>query len=305
MYTDIKEIIDMSKDYIILVDANCDLPKEYLANHKIPVMPMGYSVNGVDYPGFPPSEQEAKDFYNELRQGADTKTVALAPDTVKTVFEEYLKQDLDVLYLAFSSGLSSTYNNARIAREELIESYPDKEIFVVDTLAASLGEGLIIHYAVEMKKQGKTISEVARFVEENRQKFCHYFTVDDLHFLHRGGRVSKATAIVGSVLGIKPVLHVNEEGKLIAIGKVRGRKQSLEALVNKMESKIGENKNDIVFISHGDCKEDADYVAELIKKKFGIKSFLINYIGTSIGSHSGPGTVALFFVGDNRTEISK
>ena len=205
-----------------------------------------------------------------------------------------------MLCIAFSSGLSGTYHSICLAAEELREKYPEATISVVDSLCASMGEGLLIHKAAMLKEAGKSLQEVTQWLEENKLHLCHNFTVDDLFFLHRGGRVSKTTAIVGSALGIKPVLHVDNEGKLVPVGKVRGRKQSLIALVDRMVKQVQGVENDIVFISHGDCLEDAEFVRDQIKERLGIQNFMINYIGPTIGSHSGPGTVALFFMGQSR-----
>ena len=207
-----------------------------------------------------------------------------------------------MLHLAFSSGLSGSYNSVRLAAEELKEEYPDRKIIVVDSLCASLGEGLFVYKAVQMKEAGASMEEVAAWLEEHKQNFCHVFTVDDLFHLYRGGRVSKAAAIVGTMINLKPLLHVDDEGHLIPLSKVRGRKKSLATLVSMMEERIGswKDKNDIIFISHGDCEEDAQYVAKLVREKFGYESFLINTIGATIGTHSGPGTVALFFMGEYR-----
>ena len=193
-------------------------------------------------------------------------------------------------------------NNIKEAAEELKEEYPDRKIIVVDSLCASLGEGLFVYKAVQMKEEGTSMEEVAAWLEEHKQNFCHVFTVDDLFHLYRGGRVSKAAAIVGTMINLKPLLHVDDEGHLIPLSKVRGRKKSLATLVSMMEERIGswKDKNDIIFISHGDCEEDAQYVAKLVREKFGYESFLINTIGATIGTHSGQGTVALFFMGEYR-----
>jgi len=190
----------------------------------------------------------------------------------------------------------------RIAADEIREEYPDRKLIVIDSLCASLGEGLLVHYAVLMKKEGKSIDEVAEWLESHKLNLVHLFTVDNLFHLHRGGRVSRTTAIVGSMLNIKPILHVDNEGHLINIGKVRGRKKSLIELTDLMEEKIGSYKPscDTIFISHGDCEDDAKFVAERIGKKYKLKTVLINYVGSVIGSHSGPGTLALFFLGDQR-----
>lgn len=293
----------MKQTFQLITDMNCDLPENFAKEHKIEMMSMGYSVDGVEYlTAEHPESLDSKEFYTKMREGAVTKTVALETELFRETAKKYLEQDMDVLYIAFSSGLSSTFQNSARIAEELAAEYPSRKIKVVDSLCASLGQGLLVYYAAAQRDEGKRIDEVAEWIEDNRLKICHYFTVDDLNFLHRGGRVSKTTAVVGSMLGIKPVLHVDDDGHLIAIGKVRGRKQSLTALVDRMEKKIGGNENKIVFISHGDCEDDAKFIAEQVRKRFGIKSFLINYIGASIGSHSGPGTAALFFVGDDRKE---
>ena len=198
--------------------------------------------------------------------------------------------------------MSSSYNNAAVVARELNEQYTGNKVIVIDTLSASLGQGLVVHKAVQLRKEGKTIDETAAWVEENKLHFCHQFTVDDLNHLYRGGRVSKLTAVAGTLIHVKPILHVSDEGKLIPIGKVRGRKKSLIALVDNMERTIGSyrDKNDIVFISHGDALEEAEYVAELVKERFGIENFLINPVSPTIGAHSGPGTIALFYMGDRR-----
>lgn len=293
----------MKDTFQLITDMNSDLPLNFAKEHNIEIMLMGYNVDGTEYlTSEHPENLDPKEFYDRMRKGAVTKTVALETELCRDTLKKFLDQDKDVLYIAFSSGLSSTCQNSMRVAEELKQEYPHRKIRVVDSLSASLGQGLLVHYAAGLRDEGKGVDEVAKAVEGNRLKFCHYFTVDDLHFLHRGGRVSKTTAVVGSMLGIKPVLHVDDEGHLIAVGKVRGRKQALTALVDHMEKKVGREENKIVFISHGDCEEEAKFVADLVRKRFGIKSFLINYIGPSIGSHSGPGTVALFFVGENRTE---
>lgn len=220
----------------------------------------------------------------------------------KESFLKYLKENKEILCIAFSSGLSGTYNSMRVAAEEIMEEQPDCRIIVIDSLCASLGEGLLVHKAVTLRDQGKSLEEVAEWVKNNRLHLVHVFTVDDLYHLYRGGRVSRATAVVGTLAGIKPKLHVDDEGHLIVIGKVRGRKKSLHALVDYMEEKMGSyrDQNDIVFISHGDDLPAAELVRDLVKERFGIDSFLINYVGPTIGSHSGPGTLALFFMGEER-----
>ena len=202
--------------------------------------------------------------------------------------------------LAFSSGLSTTYQSARIAAEELLEAYPDRMIRVVDTLSASLGQGLLVWYTCRKRDEGLSLDETADWVEENKLHLCHWFTVDDLFFLKRGGRISGATAVMGTMLNIKPVLHMDDEGHLISMGKARGRKAAIQALAEKTRE-LGEGyDNATMFISHGDCREDAEYLAGLLKKKYGVKNVYVSYVGAVIGSHSGPGTLALFFMGRHR-----
>lgn len=288
----------MSKQYIITSDSTCDLPQKVLSDYNLTILPLSYSISGVEYSG--DNTLSIEEFYAKMRAGEMTKTSQLVPEYVEKTFEKIINDGFDILHLGFSSGLSGSYNNARIAMDELKQKYPDSKIRVIDTLCASMGEGLFLYKACELKKQGKTLDEVADWCEENKLHLCHMFTVDDLMHLHRGGRVSKTSAIAGSILGIKPILHVDNEGHLIPIGKIRGRKQSLEALVNEMDKRIGPYKNDVIGISHGDCLEDAEYVKKLIEKKYGIKNFIINHVGPVIGSHSGPGTVALFFMGEYR-----
>lgn len=218
------------------------------------------------------------------------------------IFERLIRENDEILCVSFSSGLSGTYNSVALAAQNVCESHPGKKIRVVDSKAASLGQGLMVDYALKMQKEGKGLDETADFLEQNFGHFVHVFTVDDLNHLYRGGRVSRATAFVGTLANIKPILHVDDEGHLINIGKVRGRKKSLIELVNLMEQKIGDHvkENHTIFISHGDSPADAQFVADEVKKRFGIDSFLINYVGPTIGAHSGPGTIALFFYGDER-----
>lgn len=287
----------------ITTDSTADLPVEYLKEHNIGCMPISYILDGVTYGR--ERELDWKDFYFKMRsEGKMPTTSQINPAEAKEYFEEYIKTEKEILHLAFSSGLSGTYNNMRMAAEEVMEEHPDCRIIVVDSLCASMGEGLFVHKAVRMRDAGKSMEETARFLNEHVQNFVHVFTVDDLFHLYRGGRVSRTTAVIGTLASIKPKLHVDSEGHLIVIGKVRGRKKSLNALVDYMEEKMGgylqENKDDFVFISHGDALEDAEYVRDQIRERFGIQHFMINHIGPTIGAHSGPGTIALFFMGESR-----
>jgi DegV family protein with EDD domain len=238
--------------------------------------------------------------YNGLRIGEAASTAAANPDDWANVIEPALKNGEDALVLAFSSGLSTTYQSAVIAANDLSEQYSDRKIIVVDTLCASMGQGLLVWYACQKRDAGLSIEEVAQWCEDNKQNLCQWFTVDDLMYLKRGGRISAATALIGTMLQIKPILHVDEEGHLISISKTRGRKASIAALAAKMGELGLEGMNDTVFISHGDCIGDAEYLAGLLKERYGVKNVVISYVGGVIGSHSGPETLALFFMGSQR-----
>lgn len=287
--------------YIILTESNCDLSPEQIKKWNIEVLPMPFTVEGKQYLGYPDGrEMKIEEFYNLLREGKMSKTAAPNPADFVEKVEPFLKEGKDVLYIAFSSGLSSTCINANMAAAELMEKYPERKFLVVDSLCASMGLGLMVALACDKRDEGLSIEDNAKWVEENKLYLCHWFTVNDLFHLKRGGRVSATSAILGSALGIKPVLHVDDEGHLIPVSKVRGRKQSLDALVKMMAETVTDAKNGYVFISHGDCLEDAKYVEKQIREKLGSKKFYINFIGTSIGTHSGPGTVALFFLGSHR-----
>lgn len=289
-------------EYIISTDTSCDFPLEYVKQHQLPLVTLFYSIDGVTGENGCPSSDVLKNFYDKMRAGSMTKTQQASIEDTEKVFREILKEGKDILHIAFSSGLSGTANAARLAAENMMEEFPGCKIIVIDSLCASLGQGLLVDYALKLQQQGKTMEETAKWLEDHIQNICHLFTVEDLKYLQRGGRISKTTALVGTMIGIKPVLHVDPEGKLVSISKVRGRKQSIQALVNKMEENIGKYRDEKqpIFISHGDCIEDANYLADLVKERFGYDEFLINDVGPTIGAHSGPGTLALFFMGETR-----
>ncbi len=288
-------------DFIIVSDSTADLNEEYVNKTGLPIFHLTYTIEGKSYGSN--EELDPKVFYKMMRDGSMPITSQVNPDEAKAGIMELLKINKNVLYLAFSSGLSGTYNSVRLAAEEINEEVEGANVIVCDTLAASMGEGLIVYKAIKLREEGKTIEEVAKWVEEYKLNSVHMFTVDDLNHLYRGGRVSRGTAFIGTVLSIKPVLHVDDEGHLIPISKERGRKKSLLALVDLMEERMGRFKdenNDMIMISHGDCEEDALFVKEEVEKRFGFTNFMINCIGPTIGTHAGPGTVALFFMGENR-----
>lgn len=285
--------------FIISTDTTSDLPENFIKENDIDIHPLYYTFGENTYGGA--NTLPEKEFYAKMRGGELPVTNATNPEVSEEYFTKRVQAGYDVLHIAFSSALSSTYNNTCLAAREVMEKYPDRKIIVIDSLSASMGEGLIVYHALKQQKLGHSIDEVAAYLQAHIENFCHYFTVDDLFHLYRGGRVSRTAAILGTLASVKPMLHVDSEGKLIPLNKVRGRKKSLIALVDSMEKLMGSyrEENDIVFISHGDCLEDAQFVAKLIKERMGIDAW-INYVCPTIGAHSGPGTLALFFLGERR-----
>ncbi|MBR6293761.1 MAG: DegV family protein [Lachnospiraceae bacterium] len=286
------------RDYIISTDSTADLPDDYVKQHNITVHPLYYILDDFQYGGermIPKHE-----FYQRMRDGAIATTCASNPDVVSSLFTREVEAGYDILHIGFSSALSSSYNNAAVVSREVMEAHPEARITVIDSLAASLGQGLLVHYAVKLKEEGKSLEEVAEWVENNKLHICHQFTVEDLKYLYRGGRISKSVAILGTLINVKPVLHVDNEGRLVPMSNVRGRKKSLNTLVANMAAQIGDYKNEIIFIGHGDSLEDAEYVRDKVKEQFGIDSFIVDYISPTIGAHSGPGTIALFHLGESR-----
>ena len=284
--------------YRIVTDTACDFPQQMYGERGLTVVPLTVNYQGKEYNNY--TEQWLQEMYAGLRAGEVATTSAVNPDGWAGAIEPILAAGEDVLVLTFSSGLSTTYQSAVIAGNELMEKYPGRTVNVVDTLCASLGQGLFVHYAAQKRDEGMSLQELTDWCSEWRFKQCHWFTVDDLMYLKRGGRVSAATALVGTMLKIKPVLHVDDEGHLISKSKVRGRKASIDALVKKMQETVLPGMNDLAYICHGDCIDDANYLAEQIKEKCGVKEVFIYYTGAVIGSHSGPGTLALFYLGEHR-----
>ncbi len=289
------------KDFMITTDTTADLPEDYIAEHELGIMSLTYTIEGQTYDREHPLD--VKEFYQMMRSGSMPTTSQVNPETAKGVFIQIATtNEKNILHIAFSSGLSGSYNSARIAAEELEEEGFPYKIIVIDSLCASLGEGLLVHKALAMRDNGASLEETAKWVEDNKLHMVHNVTVDDLNHLFRGGRVSKTAAFVGTIVNIKPLIHVDNEGRLIPLEKIRGRKKSLITLVDCMEKQMGSfrDQNDIIFISHGDALEDAEYVAKMIEERLGFKSFLLNTIGSTIGAHAGPGTIALFYLGEYR-----
>ncbi len=288
-------------EYVLITDSSADLSQEMVQELGVTVLPLSFTIQGKTYRNYPDNrEMDLPLFYDMLRAGELATTSAVNVAEYTQAVEPILQEGKDVLILAFSSGLSSTYQASVLAAGELREKYPDRKIYTVDTLCASLGQGLLVYLAAQEQRKGKSIEEVRDWAEETKLHLCHQFTVDDLHFLKRGGRISATTAVVGSMLQIKPVLHVDNEGHLINIGKARGRQASLKALVDKMEKTVTEEGRKTVFISHGDCRKDAVTVADMVRERFGTQDIRINFVGPVIGAHSGPGTLALFYLGTER-----
>ena len=286
-------------DFVIYTDSACDIPPETLEQWGVPYSYLTYTFEG-DERQYGNYELPYKEFYARVRAGGVARTSAVNADAFRQGFIPLLEQGKDILYIGFSTGLSSTYDAADMAARELQEKYPDRQIRCVDTRGASAGFGLLLYMAVEKKKNGGTLDECEQLVLDNRFHLCHWFTVEDLVYLKRGGRISAATAFVGNMLSFKPVLHMDDPGHLINMFKVRGRKASLEALADKYGELALDKSGGTVFISHGDCLEDADRLAGMLRDRYGVKVALIVNVGPVIGAHSGPGTLALFFLGEHR-----
>jgi len=287
--------------YRIITDSSCDLTQEMANELGLEIAPLSVNFKGKEHRNYLDGrELDVKMFYQGLRDGEMTSTTAANPTLWKNIAAPIMAAGEDVLALAFSSGLSTTCNAARIAAEELAEEYPGRKMIVVDTLCASLGQGMFCYLVVKKQREGASLEEASTYAEELVPHQAHWFTVEDLHFLKRGGRISGATAVVGSLLQIKPVLHMDDEGHLISVSKARGRKASIQALANKVGEDAIEPEKQTMFISHGDCIEDAEYLASILKEKYHVPEVHINHVGPVIGSHSGPGTLALFFVSKKR-----
>jgi DegV family protein with EDD domain len=287
-------------EYVIVTDSSCDLPASVAEEMQVTVLPLEVNMNGDIKMN---DEIDIKEFYDYLRAKNDAKTSAVNMDRFVEAFEPIVASGKDLLYIGFSSGLSATFMAGKNAAEELSEKYPDRRIMAVDSLCASLGQGLLVKLAVDKKNEGASIEELAAYLESEKWHLAHWFTVEDLFFLHRGGRVSKATAILGTALQFKPIMHVDDEGHLVKNvkpDKVRGRNASITELFNQMKRTAINPEKQTVYISHGDCYEDAKKLADMITAEWGITDILISEVGPVIGAHSGPGTLALFFLGSER-----
>ncbi|MDD5919694.1 MAG: DegV family protein [bacterium] len=290
-----------TNDFLIITDSTCDMPQEMADELGLAILPIRVSMEDKEYAHYLDGRELGfHEFYEKLRAGVPAKTSAANQEDFLSLMEPALAAGRDVLYIGFSSGLSSTYNVGVMTAAQLAEKYPERKVYTVDSLSASLGQGLLVYHAVQQKLAGRSIDEVRTFVEETRLHLCHWFTVDDLQHLKRGGRVSAAAAAFGTMLNIKPVLHVDDEGHLIPVGKVQGRTTSIKALLKKMQETAIDPAEQVVFISHGDCEKDAEKLAAMVRESIGPKEIILNPIGPVIGAHSGPGTAALFFLGTKR-----
>ena len=285
-------------NYQIITDSGCDLPAEQIKELNLKMVSLSLLFRGQTLADSVSGDIKA--FYDAMRAGESASTAAVNPEGWTEAIEPVLAAGNDTLVITFSSGLSTTYQSAVIAAQELQEKYPRQKVLVVDSLCASLGQGLLCHYAAKKRDEGMTLEELAAWLEENKGNLCQWFTVDDLKYLKRGGRISAAKALMGTMLNIKPVLHVDEEGHLVSVTTVRGRKASIRAMVEQMENLALPGENDFVTICHGDCVDDAKDLAQQLKQKLGVKEVFIGYTGAVIGSHSGPGTLAVFFLGHQR-----
>ena len=287
------------KDFIISTDSTADLPKSYLEENKIAIHPLHYTVDDIEY-GMDLSELSPVEFYRSMRNGKLPTTSATNPEFITKLMKEQVHRGYDILHIGFSSALSSSYNNAVVSSQNIMDEIPDANIIVFDSLCATVGQGIMVDKAVQLKNQGKTMEQIAVWLKENRQHFVHQFLVDDLFHLVRGGRLSKSTAVIGTALHIQPLIHVDENGKLANIGKIRGRKKGLNALADNIKEKAKGFELEKVFISHADCIEDAIYVADRIKKIYKIENVMINDISPTIGAHTGVGAVIVAYFGDKR-----
>lgn len=288
------------KDFIILTDSGCDLSLNMIKDLDINYIGLVCNINKKEIIEDCGQTLNYKDFYDLIRDGAMPTTSQINSFRFYEEFERHIKNEKAIIYIAFSSGLSGTYNSSIIARNDILEKYPDADISIIDSKAASSGFGLLVFYAAQLKKQGKTKEEIVQWLEDNKLKTCHFFTVNDLNHLKRGGRISPTSAAIGNLLNIKPVLYVDDEGHLKNFAKAKGNKKALATLLEKLDDHIVNPEDQYIFISHSDNLEGAETLASMIRSKYNVKDIFINYIGLAIGSHTGIGAVTLFFLGTKR-----
>lgn len=288
-------------EYIIVTDSSCDLSAQMAQDWQLHVVPLSVKLGEKSYTNYLDwREITPKEFFDAMRAGANSITSAPNVEQFIEAMEEGISQGKDVLYIGFSSGLSGTYNAGRLAAEQLREKYPERKIITIDTLSAAMGEGLLCYYAAKMRDEGKSIEEVRDWILANMLKVCHWVTVDDLKYLRRGGRISATTAVVGTMLNIKPIIRLNDEGKLENVGKVRGRKAAIKTLYDHVQAEAVDPQKQVMFINHADCEEDAQYLADMLKRQLQVPEVYINTLGPVIGSHTGPGLLVVFFRAEHR-----
>ncbi len=285
---------------LIITDSNCDLSAEYIKENNIHVIPFYFHLKGKEYEDNFGGSISYKEFYDKLRKGELFTTSQITPYKFEESFRKYVSEGYSIIYIGFSSALSETNNNAIMVRKAILEENKSVDITVIDSRSATLGQGLIVFYACEMLKQGKSKEDIVNWIEDNKLKVNHWFTVDSLKHLKRGGRISVASAVLGTLLEVKPILNVDNDGKLIAVKKVRGRKKSIRTLVEEFKDRVINPEEQTIFISHGDCLEDAEYLKSLVMSEVKVKNVVINYVGPIIGTHTGPGMLCVTFIGKDR-----
>jgi len=285
---------------IIITDSNCDLSAEYLKNNNIPVIPFHFNLKGQDYEDNFGNSISYEEFYNELRNGVMPTTAQITPYVYEEYFRKYTQEGYSIIYIGFSSALSESYNHSVLAMKAILEENPAADITVIDSKCATVGQGLLVFYACEMLKSGKTKEDIVKWIEGNKPKVNHWFTVDSLDHLKRGGRLSATSATVGSILNVKPILIVDNNGKLAPMNKVRGRKKAIRELMEELKNRIVNPEEQTIFISHGDCIDDAEHLKSLVMSEVKVKNVIINYLGPIIGTHTGPGLLCVVFLGEDR-----
>jgi DegV family protein with EDD domain len=287
---------------LIITDSNCDLSTEYIKENNIPIIPFHFHLKGKEYEDNFGESISYKDFYDELRNGEMSTTAQIIPDTFEEVFKKYVSEGYSIIYIGFSSALSETYNNAVLAKETIMKEYKTADITVIDSKSATVGQGLLVYYACEMLKQGISSENIIDWIEDNKLYVNHWFTVDSLEHLRRGGRISPANAALGTLLEVKPILIIDKEGRLITVKKVRGRKRSIKILLEEFRSRVIHPEEQVVFICHGDCLEDAELLKSLVTSKVKVKDVVISFLSPIIGTHTGPGFLCIIFIGRDRQE---
>jgi DegV family protein with EDD domain len=293
-----REVINMG--IVIVTDSNCDLPIEYISKNNVHVIPFTFVLNGINYTDDFGKSLSYKEFYDKIRNGSMPTTAQITTYTFENEFRSFVSKGDSVIYIGFSSALSETFNGSVLARNEIMEANPQADITVIDSKSASVGQGLLVYYACEMLKQGKSKQEIVDWIESNKLKVNHWFTIDSLEHLKRGGRISATSAAIGSLLEVKPVLHVSNDGSLNVVKKIRGRKKSIKTLFEEFKTRAINPEEQMIYIAHGDCIEDAEYLKSLILSETTPKDMVINSLGPVIGTHTGPGLVGLFFLGKER-----